>query len=108
MTAAQTQPRLTSINAATPCCRPQYTTACWPVSHLLSCKAADPELPDIPVGVGSAAPLGVLQLLQVVQGAGQPKGRAVEVSAPDVKGEQELAGKHELAAPAGKGVATDG
>ena len=49
-----------------------------------------------------------MQLLQVVQGAGQAKGCAVEVAAPDVKGEQELAGEEQLAAPAGEGAATDG
>ena len=48
-----------------------------------------------------------MQLLQVVQGAGQAKGCAVEVAAPDVKGEQELAGEEQLAAPAGEGAATD-
>ncbi len=44
----------------------------------------------------------------MVQGAGQAKGCAVKVAAPDVKGEQELAGEEELAAPAGQGAATDG
>lgn len=58
--------------------------------------------------MGSAAPLGILQLLQVVQGPGQPKGCAVEVAPPQVKGEQELAGEDQLAAPAGQGVAADG
>ena len=76
--------------------------------YLLSSEAADPELPDIPVHIPSTATLNVLQLLEMVEGSGQPKGSAVEVSAPDVEGEQELAGKHQLAAPAGKVVAADG
>jgi len=44
----------------------------------------------------------------VVQGPSQAKGCAVEVAAPDVKGEQELAGEEQLAAPAGQGAATNG
>ena len=76
--------------------------------YLLSCEAADPEFPDIPVHIASTPTLNVLQLLQMVEGSGQPKGSAVEVPAPDVEGEEELAGKHQLAAPAGKVVAADG
>lgn len=82
--------------------------ACCFVAHLLPCQAAHPEFSNIPIHIAGAASLCVLQLLQVVQGSRQAKGSAVEVSAPDVKGEQELAGKHELAAPAGQGVATNG
>ncbi len=44
----------------------------------------------------------------MVKGPGQAKGCAVEVAAPDVKGEQELAGEEQLTAPAGEGPATDG
>ena len=86
----------------------KHARACWLSSHLLPCEASDPELPYIPVYIAGAASLNVLQLLQVVEGARQAKGGAVKVSTPDVKREQELAGKHKLAAPAGHGVATNG
>ena len=43
----------------------------------------------------------------MVQGPGQAKGSAVEVAAPDVKGEEKLAGEDQLTAPTGQGVPTN-
>lgn len=70
-------------------------------AHLLPLQAAEPELPDLSVCVGCIPSLSILELLQVVQSASQAKGSTVEVAATYVKGEQELAGHHQLAAPAG-------
>ena len=76
--------------------------------YLLPGQAPNPEFPDVSVCIASAAPLSVLQLLQMMQRPCQAKGCAVEVPPPDVKGEQEFAGEDQLTAPTGQGVATDG
>lgn len=59
------------------------------------------------VVVGAAA-LCSLQGLQVLQCSADAKGSAVEVPPPELEGEEEFAGQHQLPAPGREGPPTNG
>lgn len=81
-------------------------------AHLLARQPAEAHFTRVTVMVAAvvvgAAALCSLQGLQVLQGSADAKGGAVEVSPPELKGEQEFAGQHQLPAPGRQGPPADG